>query len=197
MIKNFSDVLQRITREKALIRTIAIGVFCLFLGMIWVSGRIIFNSHPSVQAGLLGLSGAMFAGILAHRFSQKREIAARHFSEKQRGYLHFVDAALDLVYAKLNNKEITSQDTMEKIIKFKRAIMVWGSLDLIKAWYEYEETFGLELSDVEQFQEFEKMFRAIRKDLGHDDRKLPSGYLVGILLKSDDKHRIISALNRI
>ena len=61
--------------------------------------------------------------------------------------------------------------------------MVWGGPEVIQSWNEFEMESERANSDPKEIlAAMERVLRAIRKDLGNDDRRLKFGSLFGLLI---------------
>lgn len=144
-----------------------------------------------VQSGVLALIGAVTAGLIAHRSAMKREIASRHFEKKREAYMGLVNLTFDIMMAdKLGKKAPSDQQLMSKIATFKKDLMVWADANVIKTWMEVEASNLEVLSEEDPAQSlfvWDKLLRAMRKDLGKDDSKLADGDLVALFLNAEGK----------
>ncbi|MDK9720879.1 MAG: hypothetical protein OEL53_06810 [Rhodospirillales bacterium] len=165
----------------------AILVFILFLWLLFVFISNFSQTDSNVKAGLIGFLGAITAGLITHYQTKKREVSARLFIEKREGYRHLVDLIFELLLASKRQRTLTEDEMLEKMIPFKKALFFWGEASAISAWNSFEMNFGKGLAAEEILHEIEKVMRAIRKDLGHDDNLLPNGQLIALILNSDAK----------
>ncbi len=79
---------------------------------------------------------------------------------------------------------------LKKIMLFKKALLVWGSPDIIEAWNHFELVSEKSPTPDTMLTEMEKILRAIRKDLGHDDSQLKFGSIFALLIVAEDKKRL-------
>lgn len=162
-----------------------VSVFLLWLSWIFIQG--LSKSEPEIQAGLIGLLGMLFVALFTHYFTKTREINARLFREKRDGYMNFMDVLFDMLRAMKLKGEINNEEYMGKIVEFKKALMIWGSDDVIRKWNLYEIDNSENQSIQSVVSNIEMVLRAIRKDLGHNDKSLEEGQLVGLILDADAK----------
>ena len=171
-----------------------IGASLVALVVLGLSGWFIFalaQTGVGFQSGVLGLIGVATAGIMAHRSATRRDIAARHFETKRAAYTGFIDLTFEMIMAdKLNKKTLTEQELMSKIVNFKKDLLTWADADVIKTWMD------IEVSNLEKPSEdnpaetllvWDRLLRAIRKDLGKDDSKLKAGDLVALFLNAEGR----------
>lgn len=128
--------------------------------------------------------------IESHKLAKEREIESRHFTEKRAVYLHFIGFIFQLFEAQKKPAGIKEAHLIKEMTKFKQNLLVWGSPDVINSYNLFEdssEVLAASQDTTAILRSVEKLYRAIRKDLGHDDRLLPEGELVGLMLNAESK----------
>ena len=132
--------------------------------------------------------GVLIAAILTNFYTKKREINARHFSEKREAYGKIIDIVFEIISSTKSGKSVPEKTLVTKIMMFKKELIVWGGSEVIQAWNKFElesEKTDTDLNEI--LVGMEHVLRAIRKDLGHDDRLLKFGNLFGLLILAKDK----------
>ena len=167
-------------------------VFLLIILFIWFfyESLLFFNdADKEIKAAFIGVSGLTIVAFFTHYFAQKREIASRHFAQKVKAYEKFFDFVFDLTKNSKNNDEMREEDMFERAFTLKKDLMIWAGSDVIKAWrdFEMESTKGTEAN---HFKYIDKLFRALRKELGHRDTSLAEGDFVKWMVISSE-HSII------
>lgn len=166
---------------------VAIALFCFGGWLIWLFIINVQSSDSNIKAGLIGLFGMLTAALITHYQTKKREINARHFGDKRTGYMHMIDLLFDLIIAVKKGEELSEDKLLDKIMPFKKALIVWGSPQVIDAWNHFELESESGLAPEQMLREMESILRAIRKDLGHDDSTLKFGSLWALMLVAKDK----------
>jgi hypothetical protein len=172
---------------------LAICGFTAWLGWLFIEN--IREADASIKAGLIGLLGMVVVALVTNYQSRKREINARHFAEKREGYMHMIDLLFDIILNVKQGEEVSEQEMVKKIMPFKKALIIWGSPQIIESWNNFEIQSESGLSPEQMLQEMEKILRAIRKDLGHDDRMLKFGSIWALVLIAKDKKKILGEDN--
>ena len=172
-------------------------VFGLLLGclvavlvgwVIWYFVVSIQEADANVKAGIIGVLGVFVVTILTHFFTRKREINARHFSEKREAYGKIMDIIFDIIASTKSGKSGVNEELTNKMMLFKKELMVWGGPEVIRSWNDFEMESEKPNSDPKIIlTAMEHVLRAIRKDLGHNDRQLKFGSLFGLLILAKDK----------
>jgi hypothetical protein len=178
---------------------ISIGLGILILAAISAGGWLFVDSllkaDPGITAAVIGAIAVMVGGIWSHYSSRRREINSRHFIEKKNAYMRLVDLIFDLFKSVKGEGEVPESEMMNRLFDFKRELMVWGDGAVIDALSLYE-TRSADLAGQGDLSEsllvVDDLLRAIRRDLGHNDSGLKRGSLVGLLLISDDREKLLS-----
>lgn len=160
--------------------------------LLWVFVTNINAADSSIKAGLIGIFGALSVGGVAHYQTKKREIVARHFENKREGYTHVINLIFDIIRSVKKGEELGEDNILKKIIPFKKALIVWGSPEIIEAWNRFEQISEKDPSSEMMFEEMENILRAIRKDLGHDDSQLTFGSITKLLIIAEDKEKLFA-----
>jgi hypothetical protein len=176
-----------------------IALLLLIAGLGWLGLCLDWSSE--YIAGILSFITATFAAIYthmttkereieSHKLAKEREIESRHFTEKRAVYLHFIGFIFRLFEAQKKPGGIKEVELVKEMTKFKQNLLVWGSPDVINSYNAFEdssEVLAASQDTAAILRSVEKLYRAIRKDLGHDDRLLPEGELVGLMLNAESK----------
>ena len=170
----------------------------VFVGMLggiaWYFILAIQEADANVKAGVIGILGVLLAAILTNFFTRRREINARHFLEKREAYGKIIDIVFDLIASIKSGKNLPEKTLVNKLLAFKKGLMVWGGPEVIESWNEFEiesERAGNSNDPEMLITVMERMLRAIRKDLGHDDHQLKFGSLIGLLILGKDKKKLL------
>ena len=158
----------------------------------WEFLSVIQDADTNVKAGIFGSLGAFLIAIWTNYYSRQREVLARHFSDKRESYEELIDLLVSVMQSTKQERPIQQDVLLEKMYKFKKSLMVWGSPEVIQEWIRFEMDSGDESrTPLEMIQSTERVLKAMRKDLGHNDRKLKSGYLIGLFIT--DREKILSS----
>lgn len=152
----------------------------------------LIKAPAEFQSGILALMGSVAAVIWAHNSAKRRDIEARHFTEKRAAYVGLVNTMYDvMVGKKVGKKPITSIQLATKLLDFKKMLLIWASAKVIKEWNKIETRHLSDENDpVTTMLIWDDFLREMRKDLGKNDSKLPRGELVALMLKADEKDSV-------
>ena len=154
------------------------GVAIIFLIYVLLSEDVSAN----VKAGVLASFGVVGAAIVTHSFTKKREIDARHFPEKRVAYEAMLGTIVDIFLSKPLGKKLDQKKLENDLVKHKKNAAIWADRDLLLWWMRMSERDVGDLSNRDAALEFDKLIRAIRKELGKRDSTLDEGDLISLFL---------------
>lgn len=174
----------------------------MFLGLIIVTASLwmtyiflssLIKADPNVQASVITFIGAVIGVLYTQVHTQKREIKSRHFVEKKTAYLRLINFTFDFLENNRKGIENTDEKFLPQFMEFKKDLLVWGDQEVITSYYNFED-FSNKNPDAAREDLLllvDDLYRAMRKDLGHNDNKLPRGNLVSINIIAEDRQKLI------
>ena len=168
----------------------------LLVILVGITGGFILaiqEADANVKAGIIGILGVLLTAILTNFFTRRREINARHFSEKREAYGKIINIVFDAMASTKSGKKLPDKALVNKMMEFKKGLMIWGDPEVIESWNKFEMESGEGQSRNDSriiFVAMEHVLRAIRKDLGHDDRRLKFGDLCRLIIVAEDKEKV-------
>ena len=81
----------------------------------------------------------------------------------------------------LKGPEIPEKELVELMLRFKTDIMLWASPEVINAFNSFQESSGK--GGIGTLVAVDRLYRAIRSDIGLSNRGLPVNSLVKMYLK--------------
>lgn len=150
-------------------KQLVLGFFLLFTVAIVLLAAFKYLDK-NVIAALLGLSGTVFTISLQYRNTKKKEIDARHFSEKQKAYTELLDLIISLFKGEKGLSETTSQDELTvKMLDLKSKLLVWASYETLLAFDKIGDVAADQKNPYEILYTVGNLIKSMRKDLGHND----------------------------
>ena len=158
---------------------------------IWVAWDQ--DSLPAIVLGLT-VAALAFHGARAPLYSvrERNEVEARN----KRAELceEPVMEAFDLLDRMLaSGGSLSDRDILKRVKRIRKLLVIKADADLLVAWDQFAQTTDSNRSEIEVIRAGESFFRALRKSIGHDDSKLPFGFLTAIYLKAEDRHKAMTA----
>lgn len=168
-----------------------IGLFASVGYLLWIvfSRLISFleSANPSVSAAVVGAMATVLVGVGGALYTQaqikKREIEEAHRSKKVEIYKKFLDIVARVMSE--NNPDVslkapTKQELVDFMVEFKTDVILWGSPKVINAQLEFETASA---SGRNVLLDADKLYKAIREDIGLSNRGLEKRQLIKMYLK--------------
>lgn len=156
----------------------AVGVFlywALKLLATWIG-----SLNPNVSAAIITASVGLVGLWYAQWNSRTREISESHRESKIEVYNTFFNIVEKFQNgregADFQSREDVPEDIRKDFQKLNRGLIIWGSPSVIKAWLHFREVAGH--GNMETLIAVDKMYQAIRKDLGNSNFGLETGDLL-------------------
>lgn len=151
--------------------------------------------NPSVGAGIIAATATITVSVIsvlvAKHLEQKAILLKEHRERKTPNYEEMVQLIFRFAFAdKLGLPPLSDQEVNEKMAKFTENLVIWGSDDLILAWNRFRTHSPKTDQSTASYQilfEVETLLLAIRKDLGHANKKLSKGSVLGLFVNDLDK----------
>lgn len=173
---------------------IAATIFGLYklLQLLW---EIFAQLNPTVGAGIIAATAtiivSVFSVLVAKYLEQKAVLLKEHRERKTPIYEEMVKLIFRFAFAdKIGLPPLTEQEIITKMAWFTENLVIWGSDDLLLAWNRFR-TYSIQNSDNPSFSmlfEVEKLLMAIRKDLGHGNKGIARGKILGLFVNDIDEY---------
>jgi len=145
-----------------------------------------FDISVAVIAGV-NIVGVVISGIVAHTFTKRRENSARQFLHKYECYEGVMQILADILKpimlgGKLDDKQ--QEKVLKRFLDVKVKLFIWGGKEVLNAVHI---TFPAGVGDLNEENiedRFENLIRAMRKELGHNDKRIPEGDIIRLLIKN-------------
>lgn len=129
---------------------------------------------------IIAVVSSVVTTFVTHYLTFRRDSEARQFEQKRQMYQDFMGLVCNLL---MGNRQVSDEQLSEDIKKFKKEAFIWASADVLLHFYKFEQDGG-------SLNTVDKLFRSIREDLGHDNRKLKPKDLYKWFLKADERHKV-------
>ena len=96
-----------------------------------------------------------------------------------------------LTAVKLGRKPPSEKQLSEKLLEYKKMLLIWADPHVIKMWDEVESSVANTNQDPKKaLLMWDSLLREMRKDLGKDDSELDDGDLVSLILRAEEKYKV-------
>lgn len=177
---------------------LALGFFLLgavVYGLYLLAAKLwsIFSSiNPTLGAGIIAASGTVIVtliSVLVSKHLERKAHVLAHLREKKvPTYEKIINFIFSITFAeKIGKKQPSDKEMIKFMAEITQELVVWGSDDMIDAFYKFriqsiDSANGLPQEPHEILYTVEKLLLAIRKDLGHSNKNMPKGKLLGLFI---------------
>jgi hypothetical protein len=172
---------------------VGFALLAIFVWLFYVGVRALFMWLGGIQspvaiaiiAGSLAATASIVSLTISKHLEARAAIRQEHRARKSPVYEELIGLFFRVLYAeKLGQQPPTEQELVQAFVPLTQKLMVWASDDVIKAYAAFRRA-GLgqpKPSPLDIMRVQEDLFLAIRRDLGHDSRKLPRGTLLRLFI---------------
>lgn len=147
--------------------------------------------NPQTLTTLFGITIPLLASIvtvyLARRMENKKAQQEKIREFKIPIYNDFIENTLRFILIKGDDQKKKDDEMASFIRAITPKMMIWADDKVLKEWADFRTEMGSKNSG-EFMMKFEDMILAIRKDLGHDNKKLNNHELLKCFINDLDDH---------
>lgn len=146
----------------------------------------------TLSTGIIAASTTVIVSVISILISKHLEtktLTNNSIREKKIPiYEKIINFIFKIAFAdKLGQKPPSEKEMIEFFTETTRTLVVWGSNDMIRAFSKFREG-AVEKSPNEILFVVEDLMFAIRKDLGHEAKKLKRGDILRLYVNDIDQH---------
>lgn len=158
-----------------------------FWHLVSFFARKLAEINPSVSAAIIGSMATVFVGIAAviitQRQTKARELEDAHRTRKVEIYNNFLTIVTKVIKSmndQLAAEQVSQTELANSLVDYKREILLWGAPKVIKAQLQYEAATA---TGGNVFLAMDNLYRAIREDIGLNNKGLAEFDLIKLFLK--------------
>jgi len=165
-----------------ILTTILIVLFFTVLSIIFFIK--IYHASNEIIVGFLA-AFLTFAGVLYAKYMEKiRDIENTQKTEKIRIYGELINIIFDdFLYNQNNNDKRRLKEIDNKLKKNKKEMLLWASDKVLIAYNDIASSDNSQNPLIVG----EKLFKAIREDLGHSDKRFRKHEILRVIVRQDDE----------
>ena len=165
----------------------------LFLGLraLWTA---LNGLNPTVSAAILASVATVLVSVisvLVSKYLEQRNAINKELRDKKAPvYEDLIELIFRVVFSsKMGLPDLTEAELTTRFSTITRHLIIWGADEVVSALYKFR-LYANAASDKPalMFVVIEEMFLAIRRDLGHSNRGLTSGKIMGTFI--NDIHKL-------
>lgn len=153
--------------------------------LLW---EVFSQVNPTVGAGFLAASATVIVSVMsvlvAKRLEYRAILEKEHREKKIPFYEDFVSFVFRIALSdKLGLEPLTEKEMIQQATRFTQNLIVWGADDVVNAWFRFRnKSINSDGSGASVMYEIENLLLAIRKDLGHENKGLGKGKVLGLFV---------------
>ncbi len=173
----------------------------LFLGaIVW----LVYTLARSLWIGLMGLNSDLAVAIVAASLTGLVSVITLIVSKRQESqslvqqqirekkipiYEQLISFLINAILAdKIGKEKMSEQEMVKKFAEFVEELIIWGSDGVLLRYEQFRNATNRGVSPAELMFIFEALLLEIRKDLGHSNKSLSQGKLLGLFINDVEKH---------
>lgn len=167
------------------------GAFKL-LQLLW---QAFSQVNPTLGAGIIAASATIIVSVISVLASKhleyKAAVSKEHRERKIPFYEEMVRFIFQITFAeKLGSPPVSEKEMVKQMASFTENLVIWGADEVIDAWFKFRnKSVNSDGSGISIMFEVENLLLAIRKDLGHPNKGLTKGKVLGLFI--NDIHEYV------
>jgi hypothetical protein len=171
-----------------------IGWLLFFLSKLLIIG--FSHLQKEVSAAIIAVSGtiivSVFSLIFSKMYERKREIDQEHRKQKIPIYEELLKFMFRLLQAgKPGHQPVPEEETIKFLTEFTQKLIIWGSDGVMKQFTTWRASLlnqDPQKPNYEGLFLFEKLLMEIRKDVGHKNKNIKKGDILGLFINDIEKY---------
>ncbi|MBE9610072.1 hypothetical protein [Chitinilyticum piscinae] len=161
------------------------------LQLLWTAFSQI---NPTIGAGIIAAAATVVVSVasilVAKRLEFRAIVAKEHREKKTPFYEDMVKFIFRITFSdKLGLPPLSEEDMIKQMASFTENLVVWGADDVIDAWFKFRNnSIKGESSGITIMFDIENLLLAIRQDLGHPNKGLTKGKILGLFINDIHDH---------
>ncbi|MCM3541329.1 hypothetical protein [Priestia endophytica] len=173
---------------------IGLAIYGVFRFLLWIYNQVL-SIDPRISAalitGLLAIVATSLTITIPKYLEKKMEIEEHLRDKKSDTYKELVEFLFTILMGTKMGKTLTDKDIVEIMSSFTENLILWGSEDVIKRYKDYRTHFATREIGVKttmrEIEIMEGLLLAIRKDMGHKNKKLVRGDILSLFINDLEK----------
>ena len=171
--------------------------FALLGGIVWGTGQIgLYLAHKflelpqsiaiAVIAATVAPIGSVTSLMVGRYFEKKRAVEQEIRAKKTAVYEGLLDLwTIMFMGDKMGKATSTADGTpnpefVQKTGEVHRGLVIWSNQEVLRRWSRLRRTLFQKENAAKYIVDLELLMRAIREDIGHSNRKLEPGSIMGL-----------------
>jgi hypothetical protein len=156
------------------------------------SVRVFTSLDSDIAVAIIAAAATVFVSVLSIVIGKVYEarslVQKEHREKKVPVYEDLMQFMFRILMSSKTGEAVSEKEMMDFMVTFNQRMMVWGSDEVLASWVAWRKGA---VSGSEPFAlmfRYEKLIFAIRRDLGHDNKKLGTGDILSLFVNDIDDH---------
>jgi hypothetical protein len=152
--------------------------------------------NSNIAVAIIAAAGTVLVSVLSvvlgKVYESRQLIQKEHREKKTPVYEDLIKFVSQVLMGEKTGDVLSEKEMAKFMAEFNQRIMVWGSDEVMVALVKWRRVMidekALETSPVKAMFSYEELIFAIRRDLGHRNKKLARGDVLAVFVNDIDKH---------
>ncbi|MBD2694492.1 hypothetical protein [Anabaena catenula] len=177
-----------------------LALICAFIyTIIKILVDLLLELDPRVAAAIVAATAtvlvSVFSVLISKFLEQRVKIIQDNRDKKIPVYEELINFVFKIVKSVKKGEQLPEDEMENFMFSFTEKIIVWGSDDILQKFYKFKNN-----NDTGDGREIalliEDLLLAIRKDLGHSNKGLSQGKILGLFISDFDKYMAESSVSQ-
>ncbi|WP_457602261.1 hypothetical protein [Nitratifractor sp.] len=151
---------------------------------IW---NILSYVDPKLGAALIAASATILVSVFTVIFSKYLERRSQILTQLREKKIPTYEKLINLIFGmvfseKLGKKQLSEKELLKTMAEITQELIIWGSDEMIDAFYRFRIVSIENKDPYDILFAVEDLLLAIRKDLGHKNKEISRGKILGLFI---------------
>jgi hypothetical protein len=168
------------------------GLFIAVRGAYLILASLSSDIAVAIIAAAAAISVSVLSVVLGKLYEHKAMIQKEHREKKVPVYEDLIEFMFKLLMNSKVGNPVSQEEMVRFMSDFNRRALVWGADDVLAAWIKWRrlanDEMAVKANPMKLIFLYEELVYAIRRDLGHSNRRLVTGDILATFINDIDKH---------
>ncbi|MBW4542150.1 MAG: hypothetical protein KME43_23880 [Myxacorys chilensis ATA2-1-KO14] len=159
--------------------------------MMKIAADLLLALDPRVAAAIVAASATVLVSVfsvLVSKFLERRAKIIQEIRDKKIPvYEELIDFVFKIVRSSKKGEQLPEDEVEDFMFSFTQQVIVWGSDSVLHAFYKFRHN-GDSGDGQQAVLCMEELLLAIRRDLGHGNKGLSQGKILGLFINDFDQY---------
>jgi len=156
------------------------------------SVRVFTSLDSDIAVAIIAAAATVFVSVLSIVLGKVYEarslVQKEHREKKVPVYEDLMQFMFRILMSGKTGESVSEKEMMDFMVNFNQRIMVWGSDEVLASWVAWRKGAVSGSEPLRLMFRYEELILAIRRDLGHGNKKLSTGDILSLFVNDIDDH---------